>query len=72
LTCKRIVSSILGDVDNSGTVDSLDALWVLWFVADMERELPNLSVADVSGEGQVNSIDANLILQVVAGLWIFR
>ncbi len=57
---------ILGDVDGSGTVNTLDALAILRYVFDSERyPIENISVADVDGNGTVNTLDALAILRYV-------
>jgi len=58
----------LGDVNDDGDVNSLDALYVLQFDADLIQTLPNQPSGDVNENGRVNSIDAALILQYEAGL----
>jgi hypothetical protein len=57
-----------GDVNDNGSVDSVDALLVLQYVADLLQTLPNMPSADVDDNGSLTSIDAALILQVQAGL----
>ena len=55
---------LLGDVNNSGTVDSTDARLVLQYAVEkIDATKLNLSVADVNGSGAVDSTDARLILQ---------
>ncbi len=56
---------ICGDINDDGVVDSRDALWVLWFTADLVSELEK--DGDVNGDGEVTSVDASLILQAEAG-----
>ncbi len=55
----------LGDVNGSGSIDSLDALLVLFHAAGMS-DVPFLNVADVNSAGSINPIDATLILQFTA------
>lgn len=57
---------LCGDLNKDGSVDSRDALWVLWFVAGLVSELDN--DGDVNGDGSVTAVDASLILQAEAGL----
>ncbi len=62
---------LIGDVDEDGIINSLDALWVLWFDAILLAVLPPPSfviAADVNEDGTIDSTDATLILQFDAGL----
>lgn len=58
----------LGNVDCSGTVDSIDAALVLQDVAGLAPSLPCANLADVDEDGLVTSLDASFILQYVARL----
>ena len=61
----------LGDVDNNGSINSLDALLVLKHVAGIENSILTgtyLAAADVNKDSSVNSLDALLILKRVAGI----
>ncbi len=57
---------ICGDINGDDIVDSRDALWVLWFTADLVSELEK--DGDVNNDGAVTSVDASLILQAEANL----
>ena len=62
----KVVSGddILGDVDNNGQVDFVDALLVAVYSLDHSVVLPNngdISLGDVDGDGQVKHSDAGLI-----------
>jgi hypothetical protein len=57
-----------GDVNDNGSVNSVDAQLVLQFKAALIDSLPNPDSADVDGDGQITSVDAALILQLEAGL----
>jgi hypothetical protein len=57
-----------GDADCLGSVNSVDAAFVLQFDAGLLDALPCPENADVDGDGTVTSIDAALILQFDAGL----
>lgn len=57
-----------GDVNDDGSVTSIDALLLLQFVVSLLNSVPNPDGADVNSDGQINSLDALLILQVDAGL----
>lgn len=57
-------STMCGDVDNSGKVDSTDARLVLQYVVKkITASSLNLTAAEVDSDGVVNSTDARLILQ---------
>ncbi len=58
---------IIGDLNNDGYVDNVDASIILRYDAGI-IDLTNLDVADVNGDGEVNNIDASLILKYDAGL----
>lgn len=58
----------VGDVNDDGHVNSVDAALILQYNAGLARTLPNLGSADVNHNGSVNSIDGALVLQYVAGL----
>ncbi len=63
--------SIRGDVDRNGTVDSIDALYTLYFSAGVIWPDPNAGLygkADLNNDGLIDSSDATLILQFHAGL----
>lgn len=57
----------LGDVNDDGAVDSVDALLILQYDARLIKSLLNPSSADVNEDDAINAVDANLILQFVAG-----
>jgi CSLREA domain-containing protein len=57
-----------GDVNDNGSVDSVDALLILQLSAGMISTVPNPPSADVNHSGSINAIDAQLILQVEASL----
>ena len=59
---------LCGDVDGDGVVNSLDALRILFVVADLTDVLPVPENADVNGDDVVDAVDAGLILQKEAGL----
>ena len=55
---------ILGDVDNTGSVDFFDALLVALYSQDARIVMPNhgdISLGDVNADGQINLSDAWLI-----------
>ena len=57
-----------GDANDDGTVDAVDAAFVLFKVADRIQSIPNPEGGDVDASGHVDSVDAVLILQLIAGL----
>jgi hypothetical protein len=57
----------LGDVNDDGNVNSIDAQLVLQLTAGLLDELLNPESADVNEDGDINSIDSQLILQFEAG-----
>ena len=59
---------LLGDVNDDGVVESIDALLILQYDAAFLASLPNLGGGDVNDDGMVDSLDAALILQLTAGL----
>ena len=65
-------AGLLGDVDNSGEVDSVDASLVLVAAAALGLDQPSgldaeaEKRADVDGNGNVNSVDASIILAYAA------
>ena len=57
----------LGDASGDGSVNSIDAAFILQLVAGLIDSLPCEAGADTNGDGSVNAIDSTLILQFVAG-----
>ena len=53
-----------GDANKNDTVDSIDAVLILQFIAGLTDEWPN---SDTNGDGTTNAIDVALILQFTAG-----
>ena len=58
----------LGDVNDDGRVNSIDAALILQYDAGLVRTLLNAPSADTNLDGRINSIDAALVLQEDAGL----
>ena len=56
-----------GDANCNGTVNSVDALWILWDVADISDLIPCPELADADKDGDITSVDAALVLQFEAG-----
>ena len=59
---------LLGDVNDDGLINPIDAALVLQFSAGILPVLPTFDRGDVNQDGTVNAIDAALILQFAAGL----
>ena len=57
----------LGDVSGDGSVNSIDAAFILQLGAGLIDSLPCEGGADTNGDSVVNAIDSVLILQFVAG-----
>lgn len=62
------LAKAVGDVNDDGHVDPVDAALILQFDAGLTHSLPNAPSANVNNDGHVNAIDAQLILQFIAGL----
>lgn len=63
-----VITKACGDVNDSGSVNAVDAQLLLQFKAALIPSLPNPDSADVNGDGTITSVDAALILQKEAGL----
>ena len=61
----------LGDVDDDGEVDSIDATLIQRYViGTKDLSAKELTAADVDGDGVVSVIDATFILRYVAGMTV--
>ena len=61
---KVAASGVLGDVDNNGRVDIVDALLVATYIADNSIAMPNngdISQGDMNSDGRIDYIDVWLI-----------
>ncbi|RCX17109.1 endoglucanase Cel9V [Anaerobacterium chartisolvens] len=59
---------IAGDVDNNGTVDSIDfAIVKKYLLGSIELDQEAYSRADVNGDGNVNSVDVTLLKMYILG-----
>ncbi len=58
----------VGDANDNGAVDSIDAALILQFSAGLLDSLAGGESADADQNGSIDSIDAALVLQFVAGL----
>lgn len=67
VTAEALLTTDLGDVNGDGTVDAVDARWVLQAAAGM-RTLENIAAADVNGDSTIDAVDARWILQAAAGM----
>ena len=62
------LSKVIGDLDQNGATDPVDALMVLQFtVGKIELTDEEFTIADVDENGVVNSVDALYILQISVG-----
>lgn len=68
ITDLEITINLLGDVNNNGTVNNVDVLWIRQYLRN-ERELSEaqLICADVNGNGTVNTTDILWIRQRLQG-----
>jgi hypothetical protein len=57
-----------GDVNCDGTVNAIDAAFILQMVAGLIDDVPCPQNADVNDDGNINPVDSALILQYTAGL----
>jgi hypothetical protein len=69
IACAGTGPPLLGDANCDGMVNSIDATFVLQFVAGRIDAVPCPTNADVDGNGRIDAVDAALILQIDAGLW---
>ena len=60
--------SLMGDVDDSGTVTVDDAVLTLRYCMGLISSLNRIDLADMNGDGVIDLIDANLILRKAMGL----
>ena len=58
----------MGDANCDGTVNAVDAAYILQDVAGRIPNVPCPALANVNGDGAIDPIDAVLILQYTAGL----
>ena len=66
-----VISALLcGDVNGDLVVNSLDALWVLWFASNQITHLP--LPADIDGDGITGPVDALFILWIELNLYLCR
>jgi hypothetical protein len=61
-------STLNGDANCDGLVNSIDALIVLQYVAALRSSVPCPNLADYNHDGRISAVDAALILQRDAGL----
>jgi hypothetical protein len=65
---QAIEAQALGDVNNSGSIDIVDALLVAQYYVGLTPANFNSNVADVSGDASINIVDALLIAQYYVGI----
>ena len=59
----------IGDANEDGAVDNLDAVFVLQYDAALiDEDGLNIDLADINGDGIVNNLDATAILKKTAGI----
>jgi hypothetical protein len=59
---------LLGDVNNSGKVDIIDALSIAQYSAGIIPAIFNTALADFNNDGKINILDALLVARYSAGL----
>ena len=62
-----VLSDILGDINNNGEIDILDATMIQRYLVGLETGFFNEAVADVTGDGSVSILDATAIQRYLAG-----
>ncbi len=63
-----LVSKTCGDVNDDGTLTSIDAMLILQLHAGLVDALRNDESGDVNVDGTLSALDAMLVLQVDAGV----
>ncbi|MBR4282553.1 MAG: dockerin type I repeat-containing protein, partial [Clostridia bacterium] len=62
------LSKVVGDIDQSGATESIDALMALQAgVGKLELTDEQFVIADIDGNGVVNAVDSLYILQISVG-----
>ena len=66
----ELLGYILGDVDNNGAVESIDATWIQRYSVQMELPIPeeNMAQGDVDGDGETNIYDVTFIQRYVVDI----
>ena len=66
----ELLGYILGDVDNNGAVESIDATWIQRYSVHMEMPIPeeNMVQGDVDGDGETNIYDVTFIQRYVVDI----
>ena len=66
----ELLGYILGDVDNNGAVESIDATWIQRYSIQMELPIPeeNMVQGDVDGDGETNIYDVTFIQRYVVDI----
>lgn len=68
LTTETLVNMVLGDINGDGTINAVDARWILQAVSGARTLTEKQrTAADVNGDGTINAVDARWVLQAVSG-----
>lgn len=68
VSAAAFVTSYMGDVNNDGSVNSVDALSILKYSVGLDGVEIDTSKADLNGDGSINSIDALKVLNISVGI----
>ena len=63
---KNTASTLIGDVNRDGKIDSRDTVLLSQFLAEWDVN-PDIKAADCSGDGLINAKDNVLLMQYIAG-----
>ena len=64
-TLKKIIGTVMGDLDGNGLVSAIDARIALQYsVEDGELNYAQILAGDLNGDGEVTAIDARRMLQM--------
>jgi len=68
ITTLSLNAQALGDVNNNGTIDIIDALLIAQYYVGLNPANLNSDLADVNCSGNIDIIDALLVAQRYVGL----